>query len=98
VHDYPIRYEATHKKALGGCAGQLELTKSALHFSCPHEAVLDIPVSFIAGTDKDGVLLASGEKYHFLVANFTKSQVELLFYQWLTKARQFHEATRQTSF
>ena len=25
-HYYPIRFEATHKKAFGGCTGQLELT------------------------------------------------------------------------
>jgi hypothetical protein len=98
VREHPMKYEATHKKAFGGCAGQLELTSSALQFRCPHEAQLDIPVSFIAGTDKDGVLLASGEKYHFVIANYTKSQVETLFYQWLTNARQVHQSIRNTSF
>ncbi len=45
VRYHPIKFAATHKKAFGGCTGQLELTSAALHFRCAHQADLDIPVS-----------------------------------------------------
>jgi hypothetical protein len=94
VHDHRMRFEATHKKAFGGCTGQLELTSAALHFTCSHQADLLIPVSSIASTHKDGVLLGSGEKYHFLIANHTKVQVETIFNLWLSSARQPRLASR----
>ena len=97
VHYQPLKYAATHKQAFGGCAGQLELTSAALHFRCLHQADLDIPVSSIAGAHKDGVVLASGEKYHFLIANQTKEQVEVIFNQWLNNVRQSHQASRESS-
>jgi hypothetical protein len=98
VHGHPMRFEATHKKAFGGCIGQLELTSAALHFSCLHQADLDIPVTSIASTHKDGVLLGSGEKYHFLIANHTKVQVEPIFNLWLSSARQPRLASWESSF
>jgi hypothetical protein len=98
VYDHPKKYEATHKKAFGGCTGQLELTSAALHFRCAHQADLDIPVSSIARTHEDGVVLASGEKYHFLIANHTKGQVETIFNLWLSRVRQSHQASRESSF
>ncbi len=82
-HYHPMRYEATHKKAFGGCTGQLELTSAKLQFRCPNEADLNIPIGSIAKVHKDGVVLASGEKYHFLIANHTKDQVEAIFILWL---------------
>jgi hypothetical protein len=98
VHYHPKKYEATHEKAFGGCTGQLELTSAALHFRCSHQADLDIPVSSIARTHKDGVVLESGEKYHFLIANHTKGQAELIFNLWLNRVRQSHPASRESSF
>jgi len=98
AHYHRIKYEATHKKAFGGCTGQLELTSAALHFRCSHQADLDIPVSSIAGTHKDGVVLESGEKYHFLIADHTEGQVEMIFSLWLNRVRQFHQASGKSSF
>jgi hypothetical protein len=86
-HYRPVRYEATHKKAFGGCAGQLELTSAKLEFKCPNEADLNIPIGSIAKVHKDGVVLASGEKYHFLIANHTKDQVEAIFILWLNRVQ-----------
>lgn len=97
-HYHPTKYEATHKKAFGGCTGQLELTSSALHFRCSHQAELNIPVSSIARIHKDGVVLESGEKYHFLIANQTTGQVEMIFNLWLNKVRQSHSASQKSSF
>ncbi len=88
LHYRPMRYEATHKKAFGGCTGQLELTSVRLQFKCPNEADLNIPVGSIAKVHKDGVVLASGEKYHFLIANHTKDQVEAIFILWLNRVHQ----------
>jgi hypothetical protein len=93
-----MKYEATRKKAFGGCTGQLELTSAALHFRCSHQADLDIPVNSIAGTHKDGVVLESGEKYHFLIANHSKGQVEMIFNLWLNRVRQVRQASRESSF
>jgi hypothetical protein len=98
LHYHPLKYAATHKKAFGGCTGQLELTSVNLHFRCPNQADLDIPVSSIASAHKDGVVLESGEKYHFLIANHTKGQVEVIFNLWLNSARQFHQPSQKSSF
>jgi hypothetical protein len=84
LHD-PVRYEATHRKAFGGCTGQLELTSAGLNFRCANQADLNIPVGSIARAHKDGVVLESGEKYHFLIANRTKDQVEEIFILWLNR-------------
>jgi hypothetical protein len=98
VRYHPMKFEATHKKAFGGCTGQLELTSAALHFRCSHQADLDIPVSSIARTHKDGVVLESGEKYHFLIANQTQGQVEMIFDLWLNNVRQSQQASRKSLF
>jgi hypothetical protein len=93
-HYHPMRYEATHKKVFGGCTGQLELTRVGLHFKCPNEADLNIPIGSIVKANKDGVVLESGEKYHFLIANHTKGQVEAIFSQWLSRVQQFQQQSR----
>ena len=97
-HYHPIRYEATHKKVFGGCTGQLELTNVGLHFRCPNEADLNIPVGSIAKIHKDGVVLESGEKYHFLIANHTKDQAEAIFILWLNGVQQSQQESRKSSF
>jgi hypothetical protein len=92
---YPVRYEATHKKAFGGCTGELELTSAGLHFKCSNQADLDIPVGLIAKAHKDGVVLESGERYHFLIANHTKVQAEAIFIGWLNRFQHFQQSTRE---
>ena len=94
----PIRFEATHKKVFGGCTGQLELSRARLHFSCPNQADLNFPVDAIAGAHKDGVVLKSGEKYHFVIANHTKDQVKSIFISWLNQVQQFPQPSRVSSF
>jgi hypothetical protein len=95
---YPMKYEATHKKAFGGCAGELELTSAGLHFKCSNQADLNIPVALIAKAHKDGVVLESGERYHFLIANHTKAQVEAIFILWLKRAQHFQQSSRESSY
>jgi hypothetical protein len=95
---YPMRYEATHKTAFGGCTGKLELTSAGLHFTCSTQADLDIPVGLIAKAHKDGVVLESGERYHFLIANHTKTQVEAIFILWLNRVQHFQQPSRKSSF
>lgn len=94
LHYRPMRYEATRKKVFGGCTGQLELTSARLHFRCSHEADLNIPVGSIARVHKDGVVLASGEKYHFLIAHHTKDEVEGIFILWLKRVQPLHQPSR----
>lgn len=77
----------------GGCTGQLELTSSGLHFSCPDQD-LNLPVGTIARTHKDGVVLKSGEKYHFTIANHSKDQVEAIFISWLNTVQEFPQVSR----
>ena len=98
LHYSPMRYEATHKKVFGGCTGQLELTSARLHFRCSNQADLNFPVDAIAKAHKDGVILKSGEKYHFLIANQTKGQVEAIFTLWLYRVQQFQQPSRESSF
>jgi hypothetical protein len=94
-----MRYEATHKKLFGGCTGKLELTSARLRFSCSNQADLIFPVDAIAKAHKDGVVLKSGEKYHFLIANHTKGQVEAIFTLWLNSVQQFQPpSSRESSF
>jgi hypothetical protein len=84
----PVRYEAMRKKVFGGCTGQLELTASGLHFRCPNQADLILPIAAIAKAHKDGIVLKSGEKYHFAIANQTRGQVEAIFILWLNRVQQ----------
>ena len=91
------RFEATHKKAFGGCSGQLELTATGLLFRCPDQPNLNFPVNEIAKAHKDGVVLKSGEKYHFAIANRTKDQVEAIFISWLSRVQQSPQ-TERTAF
>ena len=98
LHYPPMRYEATHKKAFGGCTGQLELTSARLHFRCSNQADLNFRVDAIPKAHKDGVVLKSGEKYHFLIANHTKGQVEAIFILWLNRVQQFQQPSRESSF
>ncbi len=88
----PTRFEATHKKVFGGCTGQLELTAARLHFTCPDQPDLNFPVDVIAKVHKDGVVLKSGEKYHFVIANHTKDQAEAIFESWLSRVQQMPQA------
>jgi hypothetical protein len=97
LHDHPMRYEATRKKVFGGCTGRLELTSIRLHFQCSNQADLNIPVHSIAKAHKDGVVLASGERYHFLIANHTKDQVEAIFILWLNRVQQSQQPSRKSS-
>ena len=90
----PTRFEATHKKVFGGCTGQLELTAARLHFTCPDQPDLNFPVDVIAKVHKDGVVLKSGEKYHFVIANHTKDQAEAIFESWLSRVQQMPQAGR----
>jgi len=90
----PVRFEATHKKAFGGCTGQLELTSSRLHFSCPNQADLNFSVDTIARAHKDGVVLKTGEKYHFVIANHSKDQVEAIFLSWVNRVQQYPQQNR----
>ena len=98
AHDQSISFAATHKQAFGGCTGELTLTSAGLHFSCSRHPDLDIPVSFIAAAHKDGVIVASGERYHFIIANHTKGQVEMIFSLWLNRARQSRPLSSDLSF
>jgi hypothetical protein len=92
----PTRFAATHKKVFGGCAGQLELTASRLRFSCRQDD-LDLPVDAIAKAHKDGIVLKSGEKYHFTIANHTKDQVEAIFISWLNRVQQSPQPPERAS-
>jgi hypothetical protein len=83
----PAKFQATHKKIFGGCTGELDLTSTGLHFRCPKQADLDFPINAIATANKDGVLLKSGEKYHFAIANRTKDQAEAIFITWLSRVQ-----------
>jgi hypothetical protein len=94
----PTRFEATHKKVFGGCTGQLELTAARLHFSCPNQPDLNLPVDVIAKAHKDGVVLRSGEKYHFVIANHTKDQAEAIFESWLSRVQQMPQPGRAAAF
>lgn len=83
----PTKFQATHKKVFGGCTGELELTSTALRFRCPKQDELDFPINAIASANKDGVVLKSGEKYHFAIANYSKDQAEAIFIAWLSRVQ-----------
>ena len=82
----PAKFQATHKKMFGGCTGELRLTSSALDFRCANSD-LHFPVNAIASANKDGVVLRSGEKYHFAIANRSKDQAEAIFIAWLSRVQ-----------
>ncbi len=97
LHLHAMTYKATRKKLFGSCTGQLELTSVRLYFHCPSQADLSIPVDSIAKVHQDAVVLASGEKYHFQIANHTRDQVEAIFILWLDKAQRSQPPNRKSS-
>jgi hypothetical protein len=92
------KFEATHKKVFGGCTGQLELTSAGLRFRCPKQGDLDLPIDEIASAHKDGVVLKSGEKYHFAIANHTKEQAEAIFASWVTRVETAPQQERAAAY
>lgn len=88
----PYRVTATHKEFGGGCEGKLALSNNGLHFSCPGEPDINVPLAQIDRVDKDGIRLLSGKKYHFKIADDHTAVVESIFDNWLEKARQNHAA------
>jgi hypothetical protein len=94
----PMRYEATRKKVFGGCTGQLELTGSRLEFRCRNQVELIFPIAAIEKAHKDGVVLKSGEKYHFTIANHTRDQVEAIFISWLDRVQPSTQPGRVSRF
>lgn len=86
------RFAATHKEFGGGCEGKLALSNEGLHFSCPGESDINVPLAEIDRVDKDGIKLISGKKYHFKISDNRGAAVESIFGDWLEKARQNHAA------
>jgi hypothetical protein len=63
-------FAAVHEKNFGSeCSGQLTLSAQGLRWECPSKAKDSryIPVAEIDGPHKNGILLRSGDKYHFTV-------------------------------
>lgn len=81
---------AAHHKGHNGCDGMLTLKASGLQFMCPGDSGKSFFVVLrdIRGVDQDGIVTASGKKYHFdkLPAG-GKEYVEKLFADWLAHVR-----------
>lgn len=81
---------AAHHKGHRGCDGMLTLKASGLQFTCPGDngKSFFVALNDIRGTDQDGIVMTSGEKYHFdgLPAG-GKEYVERLFTDWLAHVR-----------
>jgi hypothetical protein len=92
----PYRFAATHKEFGGGCEGELLLTSEGLHFTCPGQPDINVPLAEIDRLDNDGVRLVSGKKYHFKIPDDRKAEVESIFGNWLDKARQNRAADSYT--
>lgn len=84
----PYHFAAIHREFGGGCAGELVLSNEGLHFSCPGQPDINVPLAEIDRLDKDGIRLVSGKKYHFKISDDDKAQIETIFGDWLDKARQ----------
>ena len=71
------------RKFLAAAPGSSNLAAPRFSSAAMIRADLILPVSTIAKAHKDGIVLKSGEKYHFLIANHTRDQVEAIFSAWL---------------
>ena len=92
----PHHFAAIHREFGGGCAGELVLSNEGLHFNCPGQPDINVPLAEIDRLDKDGVRLVSGKKYHFKIPDDRQAEVEAIFGYWLDKARQNRAAYGHT--
>ena len=79
-----------HHKGHKGCDGMLTLKASGLQFTCPGDygKSFFVALNDIRGTDQDGIVTTSGEKYHFdKLPTGGKEYVERSFTDWLTHVR-----------
>ena len=95
---HPVDTRLRIRRRLAVAPANSNLRRDRLHFKCANQADLNIPVDSIAKAHKDGVVLESGEKYHFLIANHTRDQVEAIFILWLNRVHQSQQPSRNSSF
>jgi TIR domain len=78
-------YAADREGMNNGCqSGVLSLERSAMVFTCPDKPNKSVyaAIDDIAGADGEGVILNSGQKYHFKIQGMNGQQVQALFAQW----------------
>lgn len=87
---HPMTFAAKHKEGLGGCKGQLDLTSTALHFSCLKNPDKDLyfSVADIEGPHREGVILRNGNQYHFSSSDLDRDQVEGAIQVWWQNVQQ----------
>jgi hypothetical protein len=79
---------AAHHKGHKGCDGPLTLKTSELQFVCPSDEGKSFVVllSEIRGTDDDGIITRSGDKYHFdKLPGGGRDYANKVFSDWLAR-------------
>jgi hypothetical protein len=79
-----MRIPGVHHLGRHHCDGELIFTDKDFSFTCPSDS-FTVERSMVAKLDNNGVLLVSGEKYHFDVAGYDKTGVQILFSEWLER-------------
>jgi hypothetical protein len=77
-------YNATHQTLGNSCAGILTLANDYFAFNCFRDRTrsFTVPKNAIRMTNKNGVELLNGKKYHFLIDN-SKDDVATVFRNWM---------------
>jgi hypothetical protein len=78
------RIPGVHHLGRHNCDGELVFTDKDFRFSCPSDS-FTVERNMVAKLDNNGVVLISGEKYHFEVAGYDKTGVHILFSEWLER-------------
>jgi hypothetical protein len=85
----PEAYSATHESSGGGCPGTLVLTPGNMRFYCRGKQTDELIVwkNAVKGTDRNGIELLSGKKYHFKILGYSKEDVSTLFRNWMARGQ-----------
>ena len=78
------RIPGVHHLGRHNCDGELVFTDQDFRFNCPSDS-FTVERNMVAKLDNNGVVLISGEKYHFDVAGYDKTGVHILFSEWLER-------------
>lgn len=83
-------FSATRDGFSNGCdGGILAFSATSMSFTCPSDPGKNVSVNArdVLGVDKNGIVVASKQKFHFHIAGVQKDDTASIFSQWLKSAK-----------
>jgi len=84
------RYTASRDGFSNGCDdGVLAFSATSMTFTCPSDSGKNVSIDArnVVGVDKNGIMAASKQKFHFHIAGMQKDDAGAVFSEWLNNAK-----------